>query len=840
MRVAHRPSRDAALCALSLAAALILAGALDARAAAPPVKLTPLSHFGAKVDATTGASVCTVASEDTCQPGVESAAPGGFTFPEGAAIAPASAPSNGNLFVADSANHRVQELTPAGAFVLMVGWEVNATKDGEPGATQAQKNLCTAASGDVCKAGVDGLAASQLGRPQSLALDAAGELYVAEIIISNAGGHLLEGQRVQKFDPATGAFVLEIGKEVNQTAQTNLCTEEEVSKSGVTCGGPALSPAEPETGNEHGAFHFEDFRGGVLAVGGKASEERLYVGDEHRVQEFGADGKWTAEIPLTSISAEPDSKVAALAADRETGDVYLAYNVLLESGGRVENNHTIREFHPNGQVVGEFPVAPRENTATTHIQAIALDPGGRLAVAAEEHAVHSVWFGAFYAPATGREITEFSVPAFEFSFGGFTAVAFDAEGHLYGAASGEHEVESYAPVNVAELAAMPATCVPGPEHETSASFDCTLNGEVNPEGVAQTEAWFQWGRTPALGERTPNQLIAEPEAAHASLPALPPNESFFFRLAGLDANVKPPELLTSDTASFRTPLAPPRILGEPSASFVKAFSAVLFGELNPENANTTYEFRYGACKGLDSPGVASTGVLKASVYGRLGATLEATGLRPGTVYCYRLLASNEQEVNGKHLGGTAKGPEASFTTAAALVPHVAVGPAGPVGATSATITGTAYPEGLVTSYSFELGVYQGAATQYGVVSSASVNAGTAPQAVSLGLTGLQPGVTYAYRIRLAGAGTSATALFTTQALPFMLAPPSVLPLLAVPSIAFPKETVSARPKPLTRAQLLAKALRACKRQAKKKRAACQKQARKKYPKSKQANNRKKG
>jgi hypothetical protein len=47
-------------------------------------------------------------------------------------------------------------------------------------------------------------------------------------------------------------------------------------------------------------------------------------------------------------------------------------------------------------------------------------------------------------------------------------------------------------------------------------------------------------------------------------------------------------------------------------------------------------------------------------------------------------------------------------------------------------------------------------------------------------------------------------------------------------------------KALTNAQKLAKALTACKKKSKKQRAACQKQARKKYPKSKQANNRKKG
>ena len=63
----------------------------------------------------------------------------------------------------------------------------------------------------------------------------------------------------------------------------------------------------------------------MLAVGGP--EDLLYVGDEHRVQEFKAsNGEYKSEIPLTSISAEPESKVVALAVDA-TGDVYLAYGV---------------------------------------------------------------------------------------------------------------------------------------------------------------------------------------------------------------------------------------------------------------------------------------------------------------------------------------------------------------------------------------------------------------------------------------------------------------------------------------------------------------------------------
>jgi hypothetical protein len=72
-------------------------------------------------------------------------------------------------------------------------------------------------------------------------------------------------------------------------------------------------------------------------------------------------------------------------------------------------------------------------------------------------------------------------------------------------------------------------------------------------------------------------------------------------------------------------------------------------------------------------------------------------------------------------------------------------------------------------------------------------------------------------------------LFITAGLPTVLFAPTPLAQLPVPNIAFPAETKPLPSKKLTRAQLLARALKACKKDKKKsKRAACIKQARKSY------------
>ena len=131
------------------------------------------------------------------------------------------------------------------------------------------------------------------------------------------------------------------------------------------------------------------------------------------------------------------------------------------------------------------------------------------------------------------------------------------------------------------------------------TLKCALHGEVNPWEVTGTEAWFQWGPTTTLGRETPKQSVCTtgcgktPVALSAAVIAgLRPNETYYYQVIGEDANVKSPEVVVSETVSFNTGLVAPQVVGAPSASFVKPFSAVMSGELNPENANTTFAFQY--------------------------------------------------------------------------------------------------------------------------------------------------------------------------------------------------------------------------------------------------------
>ncbi len=91
-----------------------------------------------------------------------------------------------DIYVTDPEDVRVEKFDPAGNFILMFGKEVDATTDA---------NVCTAASGDTCQAGVPGHAAAEFEEPALLAVDNSGGPSAGDIYVLDRGDGL-----VQKFD----------------------------------------------------------------------------------------------------------------------------------------------------------------------------------------------------------------------------------------------------------------------------------------------------------------------------------------------------------------------------------------------------------------------------------------------------------------------------------------------------------------------------------------------------------------------------------------------------------------------------------------------------------------
>jgi hypothetical protein len=744
-----------------------------ARAAEAPVKAIFTAHIGWNVNKTKegeGApqaerDLCTIASKDECQLGALTPEPGGSQYPEGVAVNnDAASQEHGDLYITDKGNHRVDVLTPTGAFVMMFGEDVDKTTGGD---------ICTAASGDTCQAAVEGSEVGALQQPAGIAIDpSTGDVYVED----------QPNWRVDEYT-AAGQLIAMFGREVNETkdneplaseAEKNICTvvSKDVCKAGVQ--------GTPGAG-EHDAFDFAS-GGDVLTVGGR--EDLLYVGDENRVQELKTDGTWVNAIPVAST-------VSSLALNGKTGTLYVAY----------DEEPVVHEFDVASEA--ELP-ASIEVPSAVFVRGMAVDSAGQLAVSALQTAGESAdgkkkLFADLYE-ADGHLINSSTAPGEPQTF---RALAFDEDDHLYGVAR-PGEVLAFTLEPVGEVAGGAAVCAAGPASGTSATFDCTLSGEVNPEGVAETEALFDWGKTSSLGQETAGQDVAGPGTVYAVFEGLRPNETLLYQLVAYDQNVKAPEQLTGEQRSLSTESVPPKVLGAPSVSFVTSASVVFSGELNPENTSTVYEFQYApacavgeACPAIgQAPGMLETAVQESAAYGLLGTTAEASGLQPQTSYRYRLVAVNEKGQEAVSETGGSVLPEGTFTTSAGPAPAASTGVASAVSASSAMITGSVDPDGLPATYSFELGVYEGAATHYGDVFSGPAGAGSVALEETLGLTGLQPGTTYAFRIAIHSGYIhnsentlqGALALFTTAGVPAVLSAPVSLAQLAIPAIAFPTST----------------------------------------------------
>jgi hypothetical protein len=161
-------------------------------------------------------------------------------------------------------------------------------------------------------------------------------------------------------------------------------------------------------------------------------------------------------------------------------------------------------------------------------------------------------------------------------------------------------------------------------------------------------------------------------------------------------------------------------------------TVVLEGHVNPNGAATDYLFSFGptAAYGANST-VGSAGAGSASV----AVSKKITGLTPGTVYHYRLAASNS--------AGSANGADRTFKTTGHPPAAVLTGPAVTVGKSIATPTGSIDPNGAITPWEVQYGL----TTSYGsVVVGPSLPAGTTALPVSVQITGLASKTLFHYRI----------------------------------------------------------------------------------------------
>jgi DNA-binding beta-propeller fold protein YncE len=203
----------------------------------------------------TGFEFC-VAGAGTCQAGTIGGTKGEMDRPTGIAVGP-----NGEVYVADYGNDRIQEFTTDGTFIRMWGKDVVVTGGAEDHG--AGFEICQVSPSCKTSATSTGLI-GELNAPLGLATDAAGNVYVSDS----------SSNRIQKFDQE-GVPIRTWGRDVISGGSTGF----EVCRAGIdTCKGGTTGSAAGEMNLPIG-----------VAVDGSGS---VYVADSHneRVQKFSSTG----------------------------------------------------------------------------------------------------------------------------------------------------------------------------------------------------------------------------------------------------------------------------------------------------------------------------------------------------------------------------------------------------------------------------------------------------------------------------------------------------------------------------------------------------------------------
>jgi hypothetical protein len=223
-------------------------------------------------------------------------------------------------------------------------------------------------------------------------------------------------------------------------------------------------------------------------------------------------------------------------------------------------------------------------------------------------------------------------------------------------AGGERQVEVFGPtVILPDVTTATATEV----HPISA----TLNGTVNPGGVALTDCHFDYGPTTAYGKTVPcvpsaGSIPADSSehAVSAQITALEPGASYHYRLSAANTNATN----TGLDQELSTPPLPK--IDSATATNLTATTVDLNVTINPGGLDTSYHLEYGPTTAYghivpvpdEHIGTGTTDIPR---------TQHITGLTPDTLYHWRVTATNA--------AGTTTGVDHTFiypTTSSGTLP----------------------------------------------------------------------------------------------------------------------------------------------------------------------------
>ncbi|MES2661050.1 MAG: cadherin-like beta sandwich domain-containing protein [Verrucomicrobiota bacterium] len=268
-----------------------------------------------------------------------------------------------------------------------------------------------------------------------------------------------------------------------------------------------------------------------------------------------------------------------------------------------------------------------------------------------------------------------------------------------------------------------------------------LVGAVDPRGLS-VDVHFQYGPTAVYGQTTGIQTIGAGSGmadVFAQIDGLTAGNQYHFRIVASSVSGTSYGEDVTFVASANTgpgtgyPTAEPGVDTEGEDS-IETDSALLLGSVNSNGGTTRVRFEYGETTGYgrftESLGIGN-GDTEASV------VLAAEGLLPGTLYHYRIVASNSI--------GTAEGEDKEFTTEF-LPPVATTGAASVLSTTRMNIAGKVQARDAEALVFIDYGTDPQNLT-HSVAATPAVVSGNLGTDVSAQLENLTQGTTYHYRVR---------------------------------------------------------------------------------------------
>jgi RHS repeat-associated protein len=264
--------------------------------------------------------------------------------------------ASGNVWVVDSANARLEEFSPAGAFIKTVGW----------GVSNGEAKLQTCTSG--CHVGTAGSGNGQFSKPEGIVINqSAGDIYVADKGNNRIQELTLEGVFVRKFGESgslpgqmsapRGLAIDAYGNVwVSDSANNRI---ERFSATGEYIG------MFGESGERLGQFKGPD---GIAFSSGNA-----YIVDtgNNRVQEFNMAGQVLNQFGTKGSEGTQFSSPTGIVTDPVSGDLYVT-----DTG-----NGRIQVLNPAGWFTMRFGVKGAGNGEYSSPEGVTLNASGDIYVA---------------------------------------------------------------------------------------------------------------------------------------------------------------------------------------------------------------------------------------------------------------------------------------------------------------------------------------------------------------------------------------------------------------------------------------------------------------------------